>query len=192
MRLRALPLVAFATLSALTATPASAAPTTYTVDAVHSYVLFRVKHMDVANAYGRFNKFSGSITLDEANPASCGVRMEIDVASIDTGNTSRDDHLRNADFFNAAQFPKMTFVSTAIKKTGDEYEVTGNLTLHGVTKSVVAKMTKTGQGKSRDGKPLVGFEGTLDVKRSDFGVGKPPPGLADEVRLTISVEAVAQ
>jgi polyisoprenoid-binding protein YceI len=148
--------------------------------------------MDVANAYGRFNKFSGTITLDDANPASCGVRMEIDVASVDTGNASRDDHLRNADFFNAAQFPKMTFVSTAVKKTGDEYQVTGDLSLHGVTKSVVAKMTKTGQGKSRDGKPLVGFEGTLDVKRSDFGVGKPPPGLADDVRLTISVEAVAQ
>jgi polyisoprenoid-binding protein YceI len=192
MRFRGLSLAAFAALSALTLTPASAAPTTYAVDAVHSYILFRVKHMDVGYAYGRFNAFSGSVTLDEAAPQSCAVKMEIDVASVDTGDKGRDDHLRNADFFNAAQFPKMTFESTAVKKNGDEYEVTGNLSLHGVTKPAVAKMTKTGMGKDRKGNALIGFEGTLDIKRSDFGVGKQGPGLADDVRLTISIEASAR
>ena len=192
MRIRVLPLAAFAALSCLAVTPAAAAPTTYAVDAVHSYIFFRVKHMDVGYAYGRFNAFSGSITLDEAAPASCAVKMEVDVGTVDTANKGRDDHLKGPDFFNAAQFPKMTFESTAVKKTGDDYAVTGNLTLHGVTKPVAVKMTKTGLGKNQKGQAVIGFEGVLDIKRTDFGVGKPPPGLADEVPLTISIEAVAQ
>jgi polyisoprenoid-binding protein YceI len=191
MRISVLSAATFAALSLVASTPASAAATTYSIDPVHSYLIFRVKHMDAGYAYGRFNTFSGTITLDEAAPASCAVKMEVDVGSVDTGVENRDKHLKSPDFFNAAQFPKMTFESTAVKKAGDDYEVTGNLTLHGVTKPVTVKMTKTGQGSMR-GKTIVGFEGTLEIKRTDFGVGKPPPGLADEVKMTISVEASPQ
>ena len=197
MRISVLSAATFAALSLVASTPASAAPTTYSIDPVHSYLIFRVKHMDAGFAYGRFNTFSGTITLDDAAPAGNAVKMEVDVGSVDTGVENRDKHLKSPDFFNAAQFPKMTFESTAVKKTpageykvGDDFEVTGNLTLHGVTKPVTVKMTKTGQGSMR-GKTILGFEGTLEIKRADFGVGKPG-GLADDVKMTISVEASPQ
>jgi polyisoprenoid-binding protein YceI len=193
------PLASFAAMAAVvglslgtfTSTKAQAAAEVYKIDPAHSYMVFRVKHMDLAWAYGRFNEFSGTLNLDEANPAACTVNMEVKTASIDTGIQKRDDHLRTPDFLDIKQFPTMTFQSTAVKKTGEgQFEVTGNLMFRGQTKVVTAKFEKTGAGKDREGKPVVGFEGTFQVKRSDFGQKVDPKMLGDEVRVTLSIEAV--
>jgi polyisoprenoid-binding protein YceI len=102
---------------------------TYRIDPVHSFIIFRVKHLNTGFAYGRFNTFSGTFVVDERNPANSSIELEIDANSVDTGNSQRDDHLRNPDFFNARQFPKITFKSTRVRKLNDTtVEVQGNLT----------------------------------------------------------------
>jgi polyisoprenoid-binding protein YceI len=166
---------------ALSGKAVEAAPETFTVDPVHSAILFRTKHLNVSHVYGRFNEFSGQITVDDDNLANASVKIDVKAQSLDTGNTKRDDHLRTPDFFSVAQFPTISFVSTAVKKTGDTYEVTGNLSLHGVT--------KLGKGPGMEGKTVIGFEGTLDLKRSDFGMTKMVGPVSDEVRLTMAFEA---
>ena len=172
-----------------TATPARAAAEVYTVDPVHSYVLFKVRHMDIAYAYGRFNVFSGAISWDAANPAGSTITFEVDTQSVDTGNKGRDDHLRAPDFFNAAQFPKMTFKSTAVKKVDASHlEVTGDLSLHGKTKSVTFAVEHAGPITHPRAGTVAGFHAEFSIKRSDFAVGKPE-GLGDDVRLTLSIEA---
>jgi polyisoprenoid-binding protein YceI len=170
--------------------PAHAAPEAYQVDPVHSAILFRTKHLNVSHVYGRFDQFSGTITIDEANPAASSVRIEVDAKSLNTGNPKRDDHLRSPDFFGVVQFPKITFASTAVKKDGDVYEVTGDLALHGVTKSVTVKMQQLGKGPGmKPGTTLVGFEGVLEIKRSDYGMNFMLNGVSDDVRLTLAFEA---
>jgi polyisoprenoid-binding protein YceI len=172
-----------------TAAPARAAAEVYTVDPVHSYVLFKVKHMDIAYAYGRFNEFSGTISWDAANPAASTISVEVKTQSVDTGNKDRDAHLTNPDFFNAAQFPTMTFKSTAVKKVDATHlEVTGDLSLHGKTKSVTFAVEHAGPITHPRAGTVAGFHAEFPIKRSDFGVGKPE-GLGDEVRLTLSLEA---
>jgi polyisoprenoid-binding protein YceI len=156
--------------------PARAASEGYTIDAVHSTVLFRVKHLDVSYAYGRFNDFSGTITMDGGN--ATGVEFVVKATSVDT------------DFFNVAQYPTITFKSTSVKKVDDtHFEVVGDLTFHGATKPITVQMEKTGTGKGRDGSALVGFEGTFTIQRSQFGMTYGTPGLGEDVRITISVEA---
>jgi len=185
-----LALVALVGLSlGTTAAPARAAAEVYNVDPVHSYVLFKVKHMDIAYAYGRFNEFSGKISWDAANPAASTISVEVKTASVDTGNKDRDGHLTNPDFFNAAQFPTMTFKSTAVKKVDATHlEVTGDLSLHGKTKSVTFAVEHAGPITHPRAGTVAGFHAEFPIKRSDFGVGKPE-GLGDEVRLTLSLEA---
>ena len=171
-----------------TAQPARAAAEVYDVDVSHSFVLFRVKHMDVCYAYGRFNDFSGKVTWDATNPAASSIQVEVKTNSVDTGNTKRDDHLRNPDYFNAPQFPTLTFKSTSAKKVDDTHlEVTGDLTLHGQTKSITFTVEHAGPIKDPWGMTRGGFHAEFPIKRSDFGIGKPQ-GLSDEVRLTMAFE----
>src|SRR5512143_3957946 len=109
----------------------------YKVDPVHSFVLFRVKHLNMGYIHGRFDDMAGSFDLDDENPAGSSVQMVVQAISVDTGTAKRDTDLRGPDFFNVAQFPTISFKSTAVKKVDDtHFEVTGDLTLHGVTKSV--------------------------------------------------------
>ena len=172
---------------------ASAAPTPYEIDAVHSTVIFSIQHMGAGRTYGRFNTLSGSISFDEANLAQSSVKVEVKVASVDTNSADRDTHLRTPEFFNVAQFPTMTFSSTAIKKNGaTAFDVTGDLTLHGVTKSVTVKMEKTGAGKGREGEALIGFEGHLSILRSEYGMKAGLPAIGDEVRLILAFEGVSK
>lgn len=171
---------------------AGAAPADYAVDPVHSSVIFRVKHAGVAYVYGRFNTFSGTFRIDDENPANANVSMTVDVASVDTGNEKRDQHLKSPDFFNVAQFPRMTFESTSVtKKADDRYAVKGDLTLHGKTNPVEIEMAKTGEGTWR-GARIVGFEGTTTLKRSDYGMTNMLDAVGDEIRFTIAVEARRQ
>lgn len=167
---------------------------TYRVDPVHSFVIFRVKHMNTAYAYGRFNSFSGTIAVDEKNPANSSVEFEIDANSIDTGNSQRDDHLRSPDFFNVRQYPKITFKSTSVRKLdANTFEVKGDLTIRGVTRPLTVRVTYVGKGRNPRGQEIIGFETTFTLKRSQFGVSYGlNGGLSDDVRVTIAVEAIRQ
>jgi polyisoprenoid-binding protein YceI len=188
LRKAVLPLVL---AGALGSTPAAAAPETYEVDAVHSTVLFRIQHAKAGNQYGRFNDMSGTFTLDDANPSAASVKLEVKAGSIDTANAKRDDHLRGPDFFNVAQFPTITFVSTAVAKAGEHaFDVTGDLTLHGVKKSVTVRMEKVGAAKDPWGNFRAGFEGVLTIKRSDFDMKNMLEVVSDEVRLILAFEGI--
>lgn len=173
----------------LSAASASAADT-YAVDTVHSSVVFRVKHMNVAHFYGRFNEFSGKITLDDADPSATAVEMEVKVASIDTANEKRDQHLRSPDYFNAAEHPLIAFKSKSARAVDGGIEVTGDMTMHGQTREVKARIEITGKGKGRGGSSLVGVASTFTVKRSDFGMKVDENALSDEVTLMLGLECV--
>ena len=165
-----------------------AAPGAYTVDAVHSSVIYRIKHMDVAYHYGRFNDFAGTFLLNADSPADSSVEITIQTASIDSGNGGRDKHLRSPDFFNVEQFPTATFSSTSVRKTGDTtYEVTGDFTLNGTTKPITVTINNTGEGQGRGGVEIAGFETTFTFNRLDYGLGRPG-GVGEDVRLTVSCE----
>lgn len=173
------------------ASTASAAPVKYDVDAVHSAVLFRIQHLGAGYTYGRFNGIEGSVTFDAANPAASSVSLKIAAASVDTGNTDRDNHLRSPDFFDVAKFPHITFTSTSVKAAGEnQFEVSGKLSLHGVTKDVTVTMEKTGEGKGRQGEALIGFEGVFTIKRSEYGMNYGPGALGDDVRVIVSIEGM--
>lgn len=167
---------------------------TYRVDPVHTFVIFRVKHLNTGFAYGRFNTISGTIVVDEKNPANSSVEIEIDANSVDTGNSQRDDHLRSPDFFNARQFPKITFKSKRVRKINDTtVEVQGDLTIRGVTRPLTTRVTFTGKGRNQRGQEIIGFETTFTIRRSEFNITYGiDRGLADEVRVTFSVEGIRQ
>lgn len=164
---------------------------TYEVDASHSMIIFRAKHMGVSYNYGRFNEFSGNLAVDETDAANSMIELEVKAASVDTGNEKRDQHLRNPDFFNAKQFPVITFKSTEVKKVDeDTLEVTGDLGLHGVKKSVTVEVAITGKGKNQQGTALIGFETTFTIKRSEFGMDYGIGAVSDDIRITVSVEGM--
>jgi polyisoprenoid-binding protein YceI len=167
------------------------------VDAVHSNVAFDVRHL-VSRVTGRFDDFSGTITGDPANPAAASVEFVIKAASINTRIADRDAHLRSADFFDAEKFPEIRFRSTSIKptKTKDLYNVTGNLTMHGVTKQVMLPVRFFGPMKEASGSLRGGFETAVKLNRKDYGItwNKAADNggvlLGDEVNVQIELEAV--
>ncbi len=161
---------------------------TWQVDAVHTSVVFKVKHLDISNFYGRFNEINGS--LDTGDNASFD--FTVPVASIDTNNTKRDDHLRSPDFFNAKQFPTINFKGSSITPNDNGMELKGELTLHGVTKPLTVQMNKIGEGEDQRGSHRIGLETTFTIKRSDFGMDQMIGPVGDEVTLTISIEAIRQ
>lgn len=165
---------------------------TYKVDAVHSSNVFRIKHLGVAYFYGRFNEVAGRFVIDEAQVANCSFEVSTKTASVDTNNADRDKHLRSPDYFDAEKYPEITFKSTSVKAAGGAVlDVTGDLSLHGVTKPVSVKLERTGAGPGMRGEFRCGFEATFTIQCSDFGM-KTTPGLSDEVRFTISVEGIKQ
>jgi polyisoprenoid-binding protein YceI len=167
------------------------------IDPAHSEADFSIKHMSISTVHGSFRGVSGVIKYDPADVAKSGVEATIEVSSVDTGVAPRDNHLKSPDFFDTAKFPTMTFKSTSVKKEGDHYDVTGDLTLHGVTKSVVLKMDDPGkQETGMDGKSVHrGFSATTTINRKDFGLtwnGTLKSGdavLGDEVKIELDVEA---
>ena len=192
---RLLAVLALATLPALDAA-ASAAPLTYTVDKSHSNVDFQIRHF-VTRVRGHFSEFSGSIVKDDETPANCSVVFEIQAASIDTGNEKRDTHLRSADFFDAATFPALKFASNGIEKLPDgTYRVTGNLTMHGVTRAVTLPVTFAGEMADERGRFHAGFSTAITLDRKDFGINwnrvldNGGAMLGDEVEVHIDLEAV--
>lgn len=172
----------------LVALPAAAA--TYSIDPVHSSVIFKVRHFGTSNFYGVFKGVSGTITYDAENPAASSVEVEIAADSIDTRNEQRDGHAKSPDFLNAAEFPKITFKSTKVEGSADTLQVTGKLTLHGVTKDVTTTVEKVGEGKHpRSGQNLIGFETHLTLDRTQYDMGFMAGPLGEQIDLILSFEA---
>lgn len=173
-------------------TAANAAKNTYTIDPVHSSVLFKVRHF-FNPVTGKFGKFEGTVTYDEANPSKNKAKAVIEVASVSTLNADRDAHLQRDDFFDAAKFPSITYESTSWKKTGDKtYEVEGTLSFHGQSHPVVLAVEMLGSGEgfaSKEGKTVIGFSGKGKVNRSDWGVTGASPLVGDEVEIELSIQA---
>ena len=179
-------------LATLVALPVLAQET-WTVDKGHSTANFKIRHF-TANVVGGFNDFDGTITLDRANPAKSSVEFTIQAASIDTNSENRDKHLRSADFFDVEKFPTITFKSTAVAAKGkDAFDVTGDLTLHGVTKRVTLPVTFGGFMKTSRGEKA-GFEVETTLNRKDYGIvwnrALDEGGfmLSDDVKVTINLE----
>ncbi|GGS36654.1 MULTISPECIES: YceI family protein [Actinokineospora] len=143
----------------------------YTIDTAHSRVGFVARHAMVTKVRGAFNEFEGTATIDGAAPEKSSVALTIQVASIDTRNGQRDDHLRNNDFLDVATYPTITFASTAIKHLGGvDFEVTGDLTVKGVTQQVTFPLEFTGSATDPFGNARIGFEGSVVINRKDYGV----------------------
>lgn len=182
----------------LAALAVSAAATVYEIDASHSTVGFKIRHV-VTRTTGRFTKFSGTIVHEPGKPAAWKVEAEIDPASINTDNEKRDGHLRSPDFFDTAKFPKMSFKSTKVTDAkGDAAKLHGELTMHGVTKPVVLDLEFTGAGKDPWGNEKAGFSARGKINRKDFGIvwNKTVDNggyiLGDEVEVTLEIEADAK
>ncbi len=168
---------------------ASTAAGSYKVDGTHSSVIFRVMHMNVAPFYGRFNEISGSFDFDPDDASKLAIDVQIKAESIDTHSSRRDSHLKGPDFFNAKEFPTISFKSKKVTKDGAKrYKVAGDLTLHGVTRPVTVSVEHTGSGRNRRGASVQGFAVTFTVKRSEFGMTFMLGGLSDEVRMMAGIE----
>ncbi|WP_097092786.1 YceI family protein [Novosphingobium sp. Chol11] len=162
---------------------------TYQVDPGHTQVAFAYDHMGFSNNFGLIAQPTGTLTLDPKNVAASKVSIDVPIANLRTGVAALDEHLMKADFFDAAKFPKATFVSTSVKPDGTtSAEITGNLTIKGVTKPVTLNADFYGAGKApamAGGKENVGFVATTTVKRSDFNMGYGVPMVGDSVELKI-------
>ncbi len=163
----------------------------YKIDAVHSQIGFKIRHL-VAKSSGRFTKFEGAITVDAKDMAKSKVEVTIDATSINTDNEARDKHLRGADFFDVEKFPTITFKSTAVKEVEKgKLQVTGDLTMHGVTKSITFPITNAGtRAGMKPGSVVAGFiDGALKINRNDFGIKTYPGVLGDDVEISLDIEA---
>jgi len=176
------------------ASPALAADT-YQFDKAHTTVGFQVRHIFTMLG-GKFQDFSGTIKVDRAKPESSSVEFTIQAASIFTNEPKRDEHLKSPDFFDVASHPTITFKSTSVKPSGDNaYQVTGDLTMRGVTKSITIPVTFLGEGKDPWGNEKIGFETSTTLNRKDYGINwnktldQGGVLVGDEVKVQVSVEA---
>jgi polyisoprenoid-binding protein YceI len=170
----------------------------WNIDTSHSGVSFTVRHMVFSKVRGAFLRWQGTVDFDEEDPAASQVAVRIDAASIDTREPKRDEHLRSADFFDVAAYPELTFTSTRVDKVDDErFRVTGDLTIHGVTREVVLEVDYLGGGTDPWGKRRIGFQGRAAINRKDFGLtwnqvleaGGVLVG--DKIEIALDIQAVA-
>ena len=180
-------LVLTVVLALSAAAPARAADD-YGIDPVHSSVTFKIGHLGISSIYGRFNDVAGGFTLDADDAGKCLFGLSLKTEGVNTNNDKRDEHLRSPDFFNAKQFPSISFKSTSVKAIKDGYEVTGDLTLHGVTKAVTFKLMGGKKAEFPKGTSRTGFTTELTIKRSDFGMDKFTEMLSDDVVIGIGFE----
>ena len=178
--------------------PAAASETVWQVDPAHSSFQFKIRHLTVSNVRGDFGKAAGTVTMDNKDPAAIKVDLTIEAASINTGHAKRDDHLRNADFFDVAKYPSITFVSKrAVPNGPNRLKVIGDLTIKGVTKEVTVDVEgPTAAVKDPGGNERRGASGTTKINRRDFGITwnrvLDTGGLVvgDDVDITIDVEMI--
>jgi polyisoprenoid-binding protein YceI len=167
----------------------------WNVDVVHSTVGFTVRHLMVSKVHGLFTKWNGTFAFDEANPSASHVEVQIDVSSVDTREPQRDAHLRTGDFFEVEKFPHLTFKSTSVEGSGNQFKVNGDLTLRGVTKPVVLDVEYAGRSKHPQMGERAGFSAHTSINRKDFGVSfnqvldNGGLALSEKVDINIEVEA---
>lgn len=181
-----LPLLLFSGLAA-------AAPEPYVFDASHTRIAYAIDHMGLSLMQGRFARFEGTLALDPNDLAASKVSVDIDVGSIDSGVPKLDEHLQSPDFFDVANYPRMHFESTKVEGSGDRFEVTGNLTLHGVTRPVTLDVSmRTVASHPMRKVPAAGFVARTEIQRADFGIAIYPGMLGDTVKIRIDTEAAAR
>ena len=185
-------------IATTTSNSLTAATGTWVIDAAHTNLGFSVRHAMVSKARGNFGEFTGSFTIDGDNLAGSSAELTIQAASIDTKNADRDAHLKSPDFLDVENFATVTFVSTAVSVDGDSVIVTGDLTIHGVTKSVDVAYEFVGISQDPWGQTKIGFEGSTRISRKDFGLvwnaALETGGVlvGDEIKLSLDVEATKQ
>ncbi|GEO25394.1 polyisoprenoid-binding protein [Alicyclobacillus acidoterrestris] len=175
------------------------AKSTWAVDPAHSEIGFSTKHMMFTTVRGSFKKFDATVAADPDDLSTADIEFTIDAASVDTRNEDRDNHLRGADFFDVENHPTITFKATDIKKTADqEYDMTGLVTIRGVTKPVTFHVVYNGTGKNPWGAEVAGFEATATISRKDFGLtynaALETGGvlISDQVKLNVEIQASKQ
>jgi len=175
----------------LTGHLSSALAEEYAIDPAHTYPNFTIDHLGFSTMHGRFNATKGKITIDMGKKTG-SVEISIETASVDTGFKKRDDHLRSPDFFNANEFPEISFKSTKVTFNGDsKASVEGNITIKGVTKPITLAVDHIKCGEHpMNKKQVCGFNATTSLKRSDFGVKYGIPAIGDDVNITLEAEAV--
>lgn len=184
-------------LALLLTVGAQAETATLNIDPTHSSVNFTIRHL-VSKVKGSFNDLTGTLTVDEKAPEKSSVKAVIKTASIDTNNKKRDDHLKDADFFDAAKHPEITFVSKKITGKGKKWKVDGTLSMHGVEKPVTLDMEYLGSEKDPQGKTRAGFSAKTKIKRKDFGISwnktldKGGLMLGEDVDVEIEIEAIKE
>lgn len=181
--------------AAIFAAPAFAAPEKYTIDSTHAQIVFTYNHLGYSTGYGMFAGFAGDVNYDAAEPAASSVTVSFPVKSMLTGLQARFEHFMSPDFFAATDDEMVTFTSTALEVTGEKTgKITGDLTLNGVTKSVVLDAALTTAGPYPlppfEGKPAIGFTATTTLLRSDYNLGNFAPFISDEVQVQMSFEAM--
>ncbi|HTF97622.1 MAG TPA: YceI family protein [Cellvibrio sp.] len=168
---------------------------TYVIDTkgAHASINFAIKHLGYSVLTGRFDKFEGEFTYDPAKPEASTINVTIDTTSVNSNHAERDKHLRGDDFLNVAKFPKATFVSKSVKVDGDdkdEFDLIGDLTLNGVTKSVTIEVEKVGEGKDPWGGYRTGFSGETEIKLKDFNIKMDLGPASQTVKLELEVEGI--
>jgi polyisoprenoid-binding protein YceI len=187
-----------AALLAVAPVLATAAPGAWKIDPSHSTVGFSVRHLVISNVRGEFSKYDAKVQLDDADPSRSSVEATIDAASIDTRSADRDGHLRSPDFFDVAKYPTITFRSTKVAMAGpDRLRVTGDLTLHGVTRPVTLEVTTSQEVKGLYGETRRGYTATAQLDRRDFGLVwnkmiEAGPAIGDVVTLTLDLSSVKE
>ena len=183
-------------IMALAAPLALAQTSAWATDPAHSEVDFTIRHNSVSNVHGRFGGVKGTLVYNDTDITKATVTVTIDTSTVDTGELARDKHLKSDAFFDVVKFPTAAFTSSGVVKNGNKLTVNGNLTLHGVTKSVVLDVEgpSTPVEGAMDHKPHSGFTATTTISRTAFGIGSSFPAvmIGDEVKLTIELEIVKQ
>lgn len=183
------------TLAVLLAPLSAASAATFEIDPAHTSTVFSVSHLGYSYTYGMFREASGTVEFDKSNPAASQFRLAINAASLNTMNEKRDEHLRGADFFNVKQFPQITFESTSVEPAASAdgktlYNVTGTLTMHGVSREVTLPIELLGEGDTPFNDYRAGFICQTTLKRSDFGMEFMVGPIGDSIGVTVSFEAV--
>ncbi|NWL16492.1 YceI family protein [Pseudoalteromonas sp. Scap03] len=178
----------------MTATHASAADYVIDTKGAHAFVNFKIKHLGYSWLHGRFNTFDGQFNYDAKNPNASQISVNIDTASLDSNHAERDKHLRGGDFLNVSKYPQASFKSTAIKfdQDGEEATVTGEFTLHGITKAISFEIDKIGEGKDPWGGYRVGFEGETSLKLADYGIDYDLGPASTHVDIGLFIEGIRQ
>lgn len=179
--------------SLLLALPANADDYVIDTKGAHASINFRIKHLGYSWLTGRFDRFSGQFSFDEKDPSAAKISVDIDTASVNSNHAERDKHLRSADFLEVSKYPKATFKSTKVEANADgTAKVTGDLTLHGVTKEIVIDAKMVGSGKDPWGGYRTGFTGTTSLKMADFGIKRDLGPASAVVEMQLEVEGVRQ